>query len=429
MKMTALSALPFGLALATHALSFGVVDQAFAQRVARADQVIETPPKTAVATALTPVQASVAALASNDAAAHVEAWLRRSRYTLTIFAKPTTDSEITILNIGPTGNVLVLYPNTKLAGGPTPAQHVVQVPEPDALYSVQETADTPTGTRELILVIRTPGPLLISGAPILSPANANSGARTFPVLKMTGASFATALFDAKRAAPSMAIVALDTSRAISQSETAETGPKYWYDMGMKRLFGAQGAYKGPLPPSRFTDALEHFETAYKGGHAASATRIGFMQEYGVGVPVALPDAKAWYEKAATKGDTEGMVRLARLLLARDGKADQARGYDLLAKAAAQSEPLAFRDLAAVYDRGKAVPRDATKAADAFLKALAAQDWSILDDFTDYALPVRKAIQARLKAAGHYTGAVDGVDGDAFRLALGARVSAVSKGQR
>jgi Sel1 repeat len=325
--------------------------------------------------------------------------------------------------------VLVLYPNTKLAGGPTGAQHVVQVPEPDALYTIQETADTPAGTRELILVIRTPGPMKINGAAITTEANASSGARIFPVLKMSGAAFATALFEAKRATPSMTIAALDTSRASALAEVPETGAKYWHEMGLKRLLGAQGAYKGPPPPTRFSDAIEHFETAFKGGHIASATRLGFMHEYGIGVPVALPEAKTWYDRAAARGDTEGMVRLARLLLARDGKADQTRGYQLLQQAAAKSEPIAYRDLVAVYDRGKAVPRDGVKAADAFVSALAAQDWTILEDFTDYSLPVRKAIQSRLKSAGHYAGAVDGLDGEAFRLALGARVSAIRKTQR
>jgi hypothetical protein len=425
MKTKALSAMPLGLAMATCALGFGLVHGTAAQQMARDDQIAETPP----ATALTPVQASLAALASDDAAIHLDTWLRRSRYSVTVFAKPTTESEITILNIGPTGNVLVLYPNTKLAGGPTSAQHVVQVPEPDALYTVQETADTPAGTRELILVIRTPAPLKINGAPITADSNASSGARIFPVLKLSGAAFATALFDAKRSTPSMTIAALDTSRATAPVTVTETGAKYWHDMGVKRLLGAQGAYKGPPPPSRFTDALEHFERAFTGGHAASATRLGFMHENGVGVPVALPEAKTWYERAAAKGDTEGMVRLARLLLARDGKVDQSRAFDLLQQAAARSEPLAYRDLVAVYDRGKAVPRDGAKAADAFVKALAVQDWNILEDFTDYGLPVRKAIQAHMKAAGHYSGPIDGLDGEVFRLALGARVSAIRKGPR
>lgn len=107
--------------------------------------------------------------------------------------------------------------------------------------------------------------------------------------------------------------------------------------------------------------------------------LATMYEAGKGVAMDEAEAVRWYRKAADAGIVEAMQPRARLY-------DQGRGT---AKNPEEAARLTFEAI-----RGK----------DKILLAILKVD---LDFFSDYSEAYRRALQRRLKEAGHYDGPPDG----------------------
>jgi len=95
----------------------------------------------------------------------VQVWLDRpdGQYalgdTMKLWVQPSKTAYLTVLNVGTTGKVTVLYPNAREGASPVTANQTVQIPAPNAPYSLR--LDGPPGT-ELIKVFASSQPLQLT---------------------------------------------------------------------------------------------------------------------------------------------------------------------------------------------------------------------------------------------------------------------------
>ena len=94
----------------------------------------------------------------------------------------------------------------------------------------------------------------------------------------------------------------------------------------------------------------------EGGDRLATYILGYMYEFGVGVPMDLAKAREWLEAAAKQGTPWGQLELGYFLLTHSqGPADLTRAIDLYRAAAAQGYAKAQGHLAAIYLEGAFVP--------------------------------------------------------------------------
>ena len=95
--------------------------------------------------------------------------------------------------------------------------------------------------------------------------------------------------------------------------------------------------------------------------------------------------------------------------------------NLFLRAAREGEPRGYRAAAMLLDEGRGVPRDPARAAELLLRAVAADDGQALSELispeSDWTAPTIRALQERLRVAGHYVGAIDGISGPSLEDAL------------
>jgi TPR repeat protein len=98
------------------------------------------------------------------------------------------------------------------------------------------------------------------------------------------------------------------------------------------------------------------------GEPAAETKIGWMYEAAMGVPLNYAEAIKWYRKAADQGYAEAEVNLGEMY--RDGwgvTADAAAALALFREGAEQGEPAALTDLSQMYEKGEGVKQDYAEA--------------------------------------------------------------------
>jgi len=207
---------------------------------------------------------------------------------------------------------------------------------------------------------------------------------------------------------------------------------------------------------RHDEAIGLYRKAADAGDARAMVSLGLILEAGDGVPKDIGAANALYEKAAARGSADGAINLAVALmngkgveknvtravallrtasqggsaiatydlgvLAQQGAAGEpAQALDFFQRSSGLGDPRGFLAAAILLDEGRGVPKDPAGAAEQLLRAVAGDDGSAFTQLTakssSWAPDTIKAVQARLKSAGYYGGAVDGKGGAGLASAL------------
>ena len=207
---------------------------------------------------------------------------------------------------------------------------------------------------------------------------------------------------------------------------------------------------------RRDEAIGLYRRAADAGDARAMVSLGLILEFGDGVSKDIGAANALYEKAAARGSADGAINLAVALMNGKGvEKNVARAVTLLKTASQGGSAIATYDLgvlaqqdvagkpaealdffqrstslgdprgylaaAILLDEGRGVPKDPAGAAEQLLRGVAGDDGSAFAQLTakssSWSPDTIKAVQARLKSAGYYAGAVDGRGGAALIPAL------------
>ncbi|ADP70513.1 Peptidoglycan-binding domain 1 protein [Rhodomicrobium vannielii ATCC 17100] len=344
----------------------------------------------------------------------VSAWLDRENATyrpgdaVTLQVRTSKPAYITVLDVGTSGKVHVIYPNRYQREKRVEAFEVVQIPTPDERYRF--TVNGPAG-REVLKVIATEKPIDTLDARRLSeagpfyavPGEARAIARDISV-ELTG----------KQSADYG--VATQIFRIVTDGAAAK--PETGGGDNAAQLFNlAEAAYYGETKQS-IGAVVEYYERAAKAGHVAAMVRLGDIYQSDANGKPQILRAVEWYRKAADLGSTTAMVRLAIVYGKGEGVAQNlVEALNWLDKAARGGDGVALAQLAQAYDEGRWVARNPTQAARYGLAALRAGAWSIQKSFPAYSQPTREEVQKLLKEAGLYSGPIDGVFGLETREAL------------
>ena len=204
------------------------------------------------------------------------------------------------------------------------------------------------------------------------------------------------------------------------------------------------------------EAFALFQQASEAGDLRAMVSLGLLHEVGDGVPRNIDTAIRLYEQAAEAGSPDAAINLAVALFEGRGvERNVARAIDLLGEASAAGSAMAtfnlgvledrgvaqtgrsaldlylraaregehngYRAAATLLDEGRGVPRDPARAAELLLRAVAADDGHALSELispeSDWTAPTIRALQERLRVAGHYVGAIDGISGPSLEDAL------------
>jgi uncharacterized protein len=136
------------------------------------------------------------------------------------------------------------------------------------------------------------------------------------------------------------------------------------------LAGAVTAYQ----ERRYGDALSQAESLSARGNGRAATLAGLIYERGlVGSAPAPVQAVRLYRRGVSAGDTDAMMGLARLGMARTGGATPAEALSVLQRAVGLGRNDAAALLGDLFLSGAAGPRDSSRAASLYARAAAAGD--------------------------------------------------------
>lgn len=171
-------------------------------------------------------------------------------------------------------------------------------------------------------------------------------------------------------------------------------------------------------------ALDWFRKAADLDHLWGAYHVGWAYAKGRGVEKDVPTALEWYEKAAELGNGRAMAAIGWYLETGNGvPEDDLKAFEWYKKAVARNNVYAMNNLGALYDNGHGVAVN-TRLAGKWLSEAVGRGHKFTKDRLiekpkTYELGTRKAIQQRLKSAGHYKGAIDGEFGAGTVAALNA----------
>jgi tetratricopeptide (TPR) repeat protein len=207
---------------------------------------------------------------------------------------------------------------------------------------------------------------------------------------------------------------------------------------------------------RREEAAALYREAAERGDLRAMVSLGVMHEDGDAVRRDPEAAAALYARAAEGGSPDGMINLALAALQGHGvPRDPARGVelmrraaeegsgiatynlgalaergavgrpedalDLFLRAAALGQPRGYLAAAILLDEGRGVERDPVAAADMLLEGVASDGGEAYAHLTtraaEWSPETLRAAQAKLRAAGLYDGALDGVSGPRFAAAL------------
>jgi uncharacterized protein len=124
---------------------------------------------------------------------------------------------------------------------------------------------------------------------------------------------------------------------------------------------------------RFGDALSQAENLSARGNGRAATLAGLIYERGLTGTAAPVQAVRLYRRGVSSGDTDAMVGLARLGMARLGGATPAEALSVLQRAVGLGRNDAAAALGDLFLSGAAGPRDSNRAATLYARAAAAGD--------------------------------------------------------
>lgn len=124
---------------------------------------------------------------------------------------------------------------------------------------------------------------------------------------------------------------------------------------------------------RFADALSLAENLAGRGDGRAATLAGLIYERGLTGAVAPVQAVRLYRRGVSAGDTDAMIGLSRMGMARAGGATPGEAMAALQRAVGLGRTDAAPMLADLFVSGAAGPRDTNRAAGLYARAAAAGD--------------------------------------------------------
>jgi hypothetical protein len=266
---------------------------------------------------ITVVQQSFVNIAPPQQPFNVTAWVDREDNTyapgdtLRIFARSNEDAYLTVINIGTSGRATILFPNQVQADSRVRAGQTVQIPGPNAGYSLQVSG--PDGT-DVIKVFATREPLSLEGALTLAQ----------------GGPFRSIQGDMQTAARDIEVV-LNESHPVYAS--------YHKVVRVRSAQPAPAPAPAPAPLEQFNLRLETDQSQYRTGqpvrvrvtseracnlaiyniNASGRSTLLFPNFYqqtariAANTPVIAPDARAPYIFQATApGGVETLVAVCRV---------------------------------------------------------------------------------------------------------------------
>jgi TPR repeat protein len=165
-------------------------------------------------------------------------------------------------------------------------------------------------------------------------------------------------------------------------------------------------------------------------HLGAMVQIGFLYTKGLGVTVDQQKAFDFYKRAADQNHPAGLNNVGLMYYTgRAVKQDIPTAVSWLERAAAEGFGESMYNLAVIYGRGEGIPRDMNRATDWMFKAIEAGHDTAIKAMTEQAgsttSEFRRLLQARLRDAGYYAGAIDGQFGPATERAIMALAGAAS----
>ncbi|MEL7133022.1 MAG: caspase family protein [Pseudomonadota bacterium] len=167
-------------------------------------------------------------------------------------------------------------------------------------------------------------------------------------------------------------------------------------------------------------ALSLYERAAEGGSPDAMINLAVTLFEGQQVPQDVDRAIALLRRAAAGGSARAVFNLG--VLAQDGVIDAPEdALRYFEQAARDGEVQGYRAAAILLDEGRGVTRNPDAAANMLLRGTAADRGVLLEQLTvrtnEWSRDTIRAVQERLKSAGFYSAAVDGLPGPSFEAAL------------
>jgi TPR repeat protein len=166
-------------------------------------------------------------------------------------------------------------------------------------------------------------------------------------------------------------------------------------------------------PLDLAGAFRLYRQAAELGDANAMTSLGYLYAAGKGAAADAKEARRWYGEACERGQPRAMFNLALMLTrAEGGPADLTEAARLLRAAGGKGHAGALKELVAMYDTGRGVQRDPVQAADFLLESYAAANsksrTELLRRPEVWSVPLRREVQRKLQARGHYRGRLTGI---------------------
>ena len=178
---------------------------------------------------------------------------------------------------------------------------------------------------------------------------------------------------------------------------------------------------GDHAPKDLKAAYTLYEKAAERGSADGALDLAVALIKGKGIDVDVPRALALLQKASAEGSARATYNLAALVASGLGGKPAGEALALFRRAAAEGYPEGYRAAAVLLDEGRGVSKNPSAAAEDLLRAVAADAGDARAELTGktqaWTVETVQQLQARLKSAGYFTGAVDGKSGPALGPAL------------
>jgi TPR repeat protein len=130
-----------------------------------------------------------------------------------------------------------------------------------------------------------------------------------------------------------------------------------------------------LRTGQYREALSQAENLASRGNPKAAALAGSIYEQNL-IDTATPEAAVrWYRRAVTGGNSDAMLGLARLGMARKGGSTPGEALSMLQRAAANGRKEALAPLGDLFLSGAAGPKDRTRAASIYAQAASyGDDW-------------------------------------------------------